>query len=419
MRVAVVGSGIAGLICAHVLHRHHDVVLYEADSRFGGHSNTVMASDDFGTHHIDTGFIVHNDRNYPKLVRLFQELGMSTVDTEMSFAVTDRSSGFTYRATNLNTLFADRKNVVQVTMWRMLLDIARFYRHANLYLNDPAQPDISIKEFCTERGYSRAFMELHLIPMGAAVWSASPTTFDEFPARSLLGFLSNHGLLGIRNRPQWKTLYGGSRAYVDKMLERFEGESQLGKPVESVQRTQTFVNVTTADRNEQFDQVILACHSDEALKMLSNPTTAETEILGAIRYQPNLATLHTDTTLLSPKKSAWAAWNYERLSDNEKVANITYNLTILQRLATETHFLVSLNAEDRIDPEKVIASFNYSHPVLDRPAVAAQGRWAEISGTNLIHYCGAYWGYGFHEDGIESGLRVCESLGVRWEPAER
>jgi predicted NAD/FAD-binding protein len=418
VRLAIVGSGISGLICAHVLGPHHDVVLYEADSRFGGHSHTVMVAEGSKTHAIDTGFIVHNDRNYPNLVRLFAELGMETVNSEMSFAVTDRPTGFTYRATNLNTIFADRKNVLRPTMWRMLADIVRFYRDANKYLDDPTLPEMSIGRFCEEKGYSNAFLQLHLVPMGAAVWSASPQTFDEFPARSLFYFLSNHGLLGVRDRPQWKTLAGGSRTYVEKILDLFEGESLTGTPVESIKRGQDVVTVSAGGQTRQFDHVVLACHSDQALRMLERASDAESSVLGAITYQPNTATLHTDTQLLSPKRSAWAAWNYEGLSDTDLVAPITYDLTNLQRLDTETHYLVSLNSLDRIDPSKVISSFEYAHPVFDAPAIQAQGRWAEISGTDRTHYCGAYWSYGFHEDGIQSGLKVCDSIGINWKHAQ-
>lgn len=419
MRIAIVGSGIAGLICAHVLGPHHDIVLYEADDRFGGHSNTVLVNEGAKTHSIDTGFIVHNDRNYPNLVGLFDELGMETVDSEMSFAVTDRSSGFTYRATSLNTIFADRKNVFQARMWRMLIDIFRFYRDANSYLDDMTMPEVSIGEFCEARNYSEAFMELHLVPMGAAVWSASPQTFDEFPARSLLRFLSNHGLLGVRDRPLWKTLKGGSKAYVDAILDRFEGETRLSSPVEAIVRTQLFAGITAGGKTEQFDEVILACHSDQALALLADATDAETEILGSIRYQPNTATLHSDSSLLSPKRAAWAAWNYERLSSVDLAAAITYDLTNLQRLDTETRYLVSLNSSDRIDPARTIANFAYSHPVFDGPAMEAQSRWPEISGKNRTHFCGAYWSYGFHEDGMKSGLRVCDAVGVNWKPISR
>ncbi len=428
MRIAIIGSGIAGLTCAHVLGPHHDVTLFEAGHRLGGHSNTVDVQDPVaGMMAVDTGFIVHNDRNYPNLVRLFSELDVPVQDAEMSFGVTDRDldgSVFTYRATSLATLFADRRNLVRPTMWRMLLDIARFYRRAKRLL-DSAYPDEqqTIAEFLNEGGYSQAFIDLHLIPMGSSVWSADPTTFGQFPAVSLLRFLRNHGLLGVGDRPQWRTVTGGSRVYVDAIAERFQGTIRLGSPVLGVQRTSTdddrkYVTVTTAEMgSETFDRVILACHSDQSLRLLDDATTDEKEILGAIRYQPNIATLHTDTSVLSPIEKTWSAWNYDRpqvRSDRQDVSTLTYDMTDLQRLAGSRRYLVTLNSDHRIDPDQVLASFNYSHPVFDGPAIEAQRRFDEIDGADLVHFCGAYWSYGFHEDGMVSGLRVCDRLGVSW-----
>lgn len=423
-RVAVVGSGIAGLACAHVLGPHHDVVLYEAAPRLGGHSNTVDVDDPTaGTVAVDTGFIVHNDRNYPNLVRLFAELGVDTVDTEMSFAVTDRdpasaTHGFTYRATSPNTIFADRRNLVRPAMWRMLRDITRFYRDANTFL---AAPDdgLTFADFLARGAYGRELVDLHLIPMGAAVWSADPATFAEFPARSLLTFLSNHGLLGVRDRPQWRTIPGGSRRYVQAIADRFAGEIRLSSPVLRVERDDTpdggrTVSVVTAQGRDTFDRVVLAVHSDQALRMLAEPSPAEREILAAVRYQPNLATLHTDTSLLSPRRRAWAAWNYDCRSDAAGQATVTYDMTTLQHLPGSQRYLVSLNSDEHIDPSHVLQRFDYAHPFFDTAAVAAQARFDEIDGADRVHFCGAWWGHGFHEDGIRSGLRVCERIGVVW-----
>jgi predicted NAD/FAD-binding protein len=422
LRVAVIGSGISGLACAHILGPHHDVDLFEADHRLGGHANTVTVEDpDAGTLAVDTGFIVHNDRNYPHLTRLFEELGVPVQDTEMSFAVTAREFGparrlFTYRATNLRTLFADPRNLTQRAMWRMLTDVGRFYRSANRLLErhdaDPGTVDegMSLREFLSAGRYSSAFVDLHLVPMGASVWSADPTTFDAFPAVSLFRFLHNHGLLGFGKRPQWRTVVGGSRTYVDAITERFTGTIRVATPVKSVTRDAGAVSVRTDGGSEGFDRVILACHSDQALQLLPDATVTEKEILRAIRYQPNVATLHTDTRVLSPTHGAWAAWNYECPRpglDPEGVATLTYDLTLLQRLPGAQRYLVSLNSDWRIAPGAAIASFTYSHPVLDGPAIAAQRRFDEIDGIDGVHLCGAYWGYGFHEDGIASALRVC------------
>ena len=423
MRIAIIGSGIAGLTCAHVLGPAHDVTLFEADDRLGGHSNTVTVTDpEVGEIGVDTGFIVHNDRNYPNLVRLFDELGVPVQDTEMSFGVTDRTTGFTYRATNPATLFADKRNLIRVDMWRMLADIVRFYRAGNRLLDAADAQDSSVDlqqsigEFLRVGRYSTAFRDLHLIPMGSSVWSADPATFDEFPAVSLLRFLKNHGLLSVGNRPQWRTVTGGSREYVRRVADRFAGEIRLATPVHSVVRSDGGVVVTSSAGTERFDRAVFACHSDQALALLADPSPDEKEILGAIRYQPNRATLHTDVSVLSPFRAAWAAWNYDRPLPGEPSgrSTLTYDMTDLQRLAGARRYLVSLNSEHRIDPATIIAQFDYAHPVFDGPAMTAQTRFDEIDGVNATHFCGAYWGYGFHEDGMASGLRVCERIGVHW-----
>ena len=419
-RVAVIGSGIAGLTCAHVLGPHHDVVLFEADNRLGGHANTVDVVDPVaGLLNVDVGFIVHNDRNYPNLVRLFEELGVITIDTEMSFSVTDRdpespTNGFTYRATSPNTVFADRRNLVRPAMWRMLREIRRFHRDANSFL--ATGDDVTnLREFLEYRCYGREFVELHLVPMCAAVWSADPMTFGDFPARNLFSFLSQHGLLSIGDRPQWRTIAGGSRIYVDAIADRFSGEIRLGDPVRSVERIDGGgAIVVAAQGRTQFDSVVMAVHSDQALAMIERPSLLERKILGSVRFQSNRATLHTDTSLLSPQRRAWAAWNYDRWSSTQMLPTITYDMTALQHLPGERRYLVSLNSDDKIDPESVLESFEYSHPVFDSAAVDAQQRFEEIDGVDCLHFCGAWWGYGFHEDGITSGLRVCERLGVEW-----
>jgi uncharacterized protein len=422
MRLAIIGSGVSGLACAYLLGPLHEVVLFEADSRLGGHANTVDVEDPAaGTLAIDTGFIVHNDRNYPNLERLLAQLGVATIDSEMSFAVTDRATGFCYRATNLDTLLADRRNALDPRLWRMVVDIIRFQRAGRRFLADNPDPAISLAQFLAGHHYSEAFVALHLIPMGAAVWSSDPTTFDAFPAASLLRFLSNHGLLSISNRPQWKTIVGGSRAYVQSLIQRFRGEVRLSSPVLSVKRHPDGVTVASATHPEpeHFDQVILATHSDQALALLADPDRQEKELLGAIRYQPNRATLHTDTSLLPPRPKAWAAWNYERLdgagpAGPQRQAVLTYDLTNLQRLPGRHRYLVSLNAEERIRPSAVIQGFDYAHPVFDGPAIAAQARIVANNGNANTWYCGAWLGYGFHEDGMASGVDVARALGARW-----
>ena len=415
MKIGVIGSGVAGLTCAHVLGPHHEVTLFEAQDRLGGHANTVTVEDPVaGPVDIDTGFIVHNDRNYPNIQRLFDELGVAPIDTEMSFGVADEATGFYYRATNLNTIFADRKNLVRPTTYRMLADIVRFYRHAKAHL-ESGDPNRTLADFLAEHDYCSAFVDLHLIPMGASIWSADPATFTEFPAVALFRFLENHGLLGVGNRPQWKALIGGSRTYVDAIAQRFAGTIHTSSPVRSVTRSSVGATVQTNDGETRFDAVVMACHSDQALDMIADPSTEESDILGAIRYQPNTATLHTDTSVLPSKESAWAAWNYYRRSDGHDAGStvLTYDMNQLMRLDTKERYLVSLN-DCRIDSSKVLYETSYAHPVFDRPALSAQARVGEISGVNRTHFAGAYWSYGFHEDGMASALRVCRELGTPW-----
>ncbi len=417
MRIAVVGSGIAGLACAHLLDDHHDVTLYEADRRLGGHTNTVIVDDpDVGPLPVDTGFIVHNDRNYPNLIRLFGRLGVATQDSEMSFSVSDAESGFTYRATNLATLLARPRNAVDPRLWRMLYDIARFFRLGRRFLADP-DPTLTIDGFLRRGRFSETFTRLHLVPMGAAVWSTSPADFGRFPAETLLRFLRNHGLLGVGDRPQWRTVVGGSGAYVGAIADRFGGDIHLGCPVDEIARSTTDgrpgVTVSSARGVDHFDVAVLACHSDQAAKLVADPTPGELELLGAIPYTENDAVLHTDTSVLSPARRAWAAWNYHVGTGRDR-ATLTYDMTALQRLPGRHRYLVTLNPDPGVELDGVLGRFSYAHPQFTAAAIEAQRRVDEIDGTDRLYYCGAYWGYGFHEDGLSSALRVCRKLGVDW-----
>ncbi len=414
MRLAVVGSGIAGLACAHLLDPIHDVTLFEADGRLGGHTNTVTVNDPTaGSLNVDTGFIVHNDRNYPNLLRLFDRLGVETQDSEMSFSVSDAESGFTYRATNLATLLARPANAVDRRLWAMLYDIIRFYRHGRRFLDRP-DPSVTIEQFLERGNYSKAFIDLHLLPMGAAVWSTSPGDFGRFPAASLLSFLRNHGLLGIGDRPRWRTVVGGSRTYVDAIVERFSGEILTGCPVDEVSRTAAgTVRISSRRGDREFDGAILACHSDQALKLIDRPTPDEQRLLAAIDYQDNTAVLHTDTTILSPARRAWAAWNYHA-GPGQARASLTYDMTTLQRLPGSKRYLVTLNPDPDHEPSAVLGRYRYAHPQFTTTAIEAQEQVECIDGTDRLFYCGAYWGYGFHEDGMNSAIRVCRKLGVRW-----
>jgi predicted NAD/FAD-binding protein len=429
MRIAVVGSGVAGLVCAHLLDADHDVTVFEADDRLGGHTNTIAVDDpEAGPLAVDTGFIVHNDRNYPNLLALFDRLGVATQPSEMSFSVTEGTGGtdgFTYRATNLATLLARPSNAVDRRLWRMLYDIARFYRSGRKLLAeiDSAGPDmgptgphsgvddLTIADYLRDGRYSDTFVDLHLRPMGAAVWSTAPGDFDRFPAVALLRFLDNHGLLSVGDRPQWRTVVGGSRAYVDAIAERFTGTIHLGRSVTGLTPAGagTGVRVSTADRVDEFDAVILACHSDQALRLLEHPTAEQRRILGAIEYRPNTAVLHTDTSVLSSARRSWAAWNYHAAPD-QQAPQLTYDMTTLQRLPGSRRYLVTLNPSRHLDG--VIGTYHYAHPQFTVEAMAAQRRFDDIDGVDGIHFCGAYWGYGFHEDGVRSALRVCAKFGA-------
>jgi uncharacterized protein len=332
----------------------------------------------------------------------------------MSFGVTDRQAGVTYRATNPSTLFADRRNLARPAMWRMLADVVRFWRAArDLLADDADRSRLTLGEFLAAGRYSEAFVDWHLRPMVSAIWSADPNGLEGVGALATLRFFDNHGLLGFGDRPRWRTIVGGSRVYVEAIARRFDGKIRTGCPVRAVVRTPSGVDVVTGDGRETFDEVILACHTDQALGMLADPTPDERSVLGAIRYQPNRAVLHTDVSLLSPNRRAWAAWNYEVVPGSSSAA-VTYDLTTLQQLPGSQRYLVTLNQEARIDPSRMIATFDYAHPVLDHGAVQAQRRLDRISGADRVHFCGAWARNGFHEDGMVSALDVCNRLGVRW-----
>ncbi len=418
-RIAIVGSGIAGLGAAHRLGRTHDVVVYESDSRLGGHAHTVDIDDPAaGPLAVDTGFIVHNDRTYPRLVELLERLGVATQPTEMSFAVTDRdprspTAGFTYRATSPNTLFADRRNLTRPAMWRMLRDIRRFFRDARRHLDHGAE-DLSLDEFLRLHRYSREFVDLHLIPMGSAVWSADPTSFGSFPARSLFTFLRNHGLLSIGDRPQWRTIVGGSRTYVDAVARTSGAEFLTNSPVRLIRRgggadERELIEVVTDAGPAVFDAVIVAVHSDQALRMLESPTPLEHAVLGSVRYVPNRVTLHTDVRMLPPVRRAWAAWNVDH-RPGHGVASVTYDLTSLQRLPGRERYLVSVNSDEYIDARRVVATLEYSHPVFDQPAVRSQRSIPELNALGGVYFAGAWCGYGFHEDGLAAAAVACDRL---------
>ncbi|MHC4974017.1 MAG: NAD(P)/FAD-dependent oxidoreductase [Planctomycetota bacterium] len=410
MRIAIVGSGISGMVAAYHLQRAHEITVFEANDYVGGHTNTVEVRQAGRTYAVDTGFIVFNDRTYPNFERLLSELGVAWQPTEMSFSVKCERTGLEYNGSSLNRLFAQRRNLLRPSFYRMLRDVLRFNREAPALLEEEEARE-TLGAYVEARRYSREFVEHYLVPMGAAIWSTDPRSFREFPARTFVRFFSNHGLLTVNDRPEWRVVQGGSARYVERLTRPFRDRIRLRCPVAAVHRRPDHVVVRPrGEAPERFDEVIFATHSDQALRLLADPTPAEREILGALRYQRNEVVLHTDARLL-PRRRAWASWNYHVPRDPQDGVAVTYHMNILQSLQSPEPFLVTLNRSDRIDPDRILRRLVYDHPVFDLAATAAQERWAEISGVDRTHYCGAYWGYGFHEDGVKSGLRVCESLG--------
>jgi predicted NAD/FAD-binding protein len=410
MRIAIVGTGVSGLVCAHLLSRKHDVTVFEADHRPGGHAHTVRVDLPDETHEVDTGFLVYNERNYPGLIRLFDRLDVVTKPSDMSFSVSDDVSGVEWRGTSLATVFAQRRNVVRPAFLRMLADVVRFNRTARALLESEHPTDRSLADLLDDGRWSPQFVNWYLIPMGSSIWSADPGTFLDMPAVTFARFFDNHGLLEYGNQPSWRTVAGGSKRYVDAILGPLGGAVRLSTPVAKVTRRADGVELHSDMGPERFDQVVLATHSDQALRLLSDPSPAEREVLGAIRYQANRATLHTDERLLPANRRAWASWNYHRLAYQPRVATLTYRLRSLQGIDSAHEILVTLNRDDAIRDDRVLARFDYAHPVLDVPAIAAQRRHEELNGARRTWFCGAYWGYGFHEDGVQSALTVCRRL---------
>lgn len=413
MRIAIVGTGIAGLVAAYRLHREHALTVFEANDYVGGHTHTIPVERFGRTYAVDTGFIVFNERTYPRFIALLDELGVASQPTTMSFSVRCEQSGLEYNGANLNALFAQRRNLVRPGFHRMVRDILRFYREAPAFLL-AGDHSLTLGDYLARGGYSREFIDWHLLPLGGAVWSTEPSRMREFPAHYLLEFFNRHGFLQVNNRPGWRVVRGGSQRYVTPLIRGFRDRIRLRCPVRSITRTAAGVSIVSADGTaEWFDAVVIAAHSDQALAMLTDPSRAEREILAALRYQQNEAVLHTDARLLPRSRRAWAAWNYHLPQTVSDVVTVTYNMNLLQGLQSPEPFCVTLNRSADIDPAAVIARMVYAHPCYDRAAVAAQLRRAEINGVNRTYFCGAYWGFGFHEDGVRSGLEAVAELEAR------
>jgi len=413
VRIAIVGAGVSGLVAAHLLHREHEIVVYEANPYAGGHTNTIRVDTAYETHHVDTGFIVMNDRNYPNFTKLLARLGVPTQPTHMSFSVKAEDHDFEYSGTPRG-LFCQPGNLASVRFQRMIVDLLRFNRALRRLLEREESGE-SLHDFISRQRFSRAFIERLIVPQLSAVWSADPRQAGSFPARFIAEFLANHGMLGFRDRPRWSTVVGGSARYVEALTAPFSDRIRLGAPVRSVTRGARHVEIVAAGGGvESFDHVILATHSDQALRLLSDASERERELLGAIPYQRNEAVLHTDSTLLPRRRAARAAWNFHLLREPKPLSTVTYFMNHLQRLSADREFCVTLNRTEAIDPAKIIRTISYAHPMYTPRGVAAQAEHATISGaTGRTHYCGAYWGWGFHEDGVVSAMRACRPFGVR------
>ena len=417
MRIAVIGAGVSGLLAARLLHAEHEVVVFEAAAYAGGHTNTVRVDTPHGERHIDTGFIVMNDRNYPVFTRLLDLLGVARQPTHMSFSVSAEHHDFEYSGT-LAGILGQPRNLISPVFQRMILDLVRFNRELRRVLDGDAETASeeaeSLHEFLERHRFSRAFVERLIVPQAAAVWSADPRQMHSFPVRFLAEFFHNHGMLGFRDRPRWSTIAGGSARYVEALTAPFRDRIRLRTPVLGVTRDPEHVEIHTAGNTaERFDQVVIATHSDQALAMLRDPSERERRVLGSIPYQRNEAVLHTDPGMLPRRRTVRAAWNYHLLARPKPLSTVTYWMNHLQRIEHPQDFCVTLNRTEAIDPAQIIERIDYAHPVFTPEGVAAQGRHREISGlARRTHYCGAYWGWGFHEDGARSALQACEPFGV-------
>jgi predicted NAD/FAD-binding protein len=409
VKIAVVGSGVSGLVSAHLLSRKHDVVLFEADGRVGGHTHTFDVNEDGRNVPVDTGFIVFNQRTYPNLVKLLRQLDVAWKESDMSFSVRSDLRDFEYGSPALGALFAQRRNLVDPRFLRMLYDVSRFYREAKGLLDEGSE--IPLVEWLTARGYSRGFVEDHLLPLVGSVWSSSRDGVRDFPARFLARFFDNHGFLEVSRAFPWLTIEGGSRQYVRAILGAFRGEVRNGSPVERITRGDGVLVKAAGQAAERFDHAVLAVHADQALRMLADPSPLETDLLGQFPYRANRVRLHTDERVMPRRRKAWASWNYHLDDAGSDGATVTYWMNRLQRPAARRDYFVTLNREGAVAPDRTLLEITYDHPVFSPAGVAAQRRHGELLGHRATSYCGAYWRNGFHEDGVVSALSVCERFG--------
>ena len=410
MKIAIIGSGISGITVAHLLCKDYDVTVFEANDYIGGHTHTHEIKIDNKSWHIDSGFIVYNERTYPNFIKLLNKLKVKTQKTSMGFSVKSPSSGLEYSGGSLNSLFAQRLNLLKPSFYVMIKDILKFNRIAVSEL-EGINRTTTINDFLKKHEFGSQFIDNYIIPMGAAIWSTSASMTTEMPAAFYIRFFKNHGLLQIFNRPQWFVISGGSKSYIEKIVRGYKENIKLSTPVQKVRRSDKGIEVFYGDHGsaEVFDKVVFATHSDQALELLEDPSLEETNILGSLPYQKNEAVLHTDSRILPKKKITWSSWNFLN-TDKSKPVSLTYNMNILQSLETEIDFLVTLNGDEQIDPKKIIKRILYHHPLFTVDGIEAQKKKHQISGVNNTFYCGAYWGNGFHEDGVNSALDVCNSF---------
>jgi predicted NAD/FAD-binding protein len=419
MNIAVVGTGISGLVAAHLLGRHHAVTVLEAEARIGGHAHTVRAEVDGRVHDVDTGFIVFNEKTYPGFCRLLARLGVESQPSDMSFSVRSDRHGVEYATHSLNGWFARRRHMVDPRFHAMLREILRFHRESRAALAAGGEEleALRLGDLVRRRGYSSRFVDLFLVPMGAAIWSTPPSRFLDFPALAFLRFFENHGLLHHRDQPPWRTIRGGSRRYVDALVAATRAEFRTRSPVLAARRRRDRVELVVPDGGTlAFDHVVFACHSDQALRVLEDAGDAERAVLGAIRYQENEVVLHTDAGLMPRRRPAWASWN-SCVDADPGAVRLTYWMNRLQAIESSRPLLVTLNGSRDIAPDRVLMRQTYDHPLFDREALRAQRDRALVDGVNRTSFCGAYWGNGFHEDGVQSALVVARRFGVGLDDA--